>query len=166
MTYDYLPGDPLGIDDVRPIWLDVMQCGVSEFNPPKQSGSFTSTSFPWQSDVDGELLGMVGHLHDGGLRLMVEADGVPACNSDASYGDSKEFVESDVMGFANEAPSTHLSRMGVCTKGTLAVKKVTKGQRWVIKAEYDYGKHKGLTNDAGKQMHVMGIALAFVRKEI
>jgi hypothetical protein len=63
MTYDILDGHPFR-DDAKCVWLDVRQCGTSEFTPPSYSNRFT-IDYSWTSTVEGEIVGVLGHLHDG-----------------------------------------------------------------------------------------------------
>ena len=48
MTWDFVPGHKAEWDDMKPIWLDIAQCGTSELNAPVQSGMLfpTSTKIP------------------------------------------------------------------------------------------------------------------------
>jgi hypothetical protein len=62
MYYDYIDGWPEGFDHVRPVWLDVDQCGISEVRPKKQTGKYTISASPWYATLDGEILGYGGHL--------------------------------------------------------------------------------------------------------
>lgn len=57
MTYDYVEGQPAGFDDVRVIWFDIDQCGLSEVvpNASQQSGKFAISGVPWTTTVDGEV---------------------------------------------------------------------------------------------------------------
>lgn len=57
----------------------------------------------------------------------------------------------------------HISKMTICVDDKLPVKKLTKGQKWKLRAEYDYNKNKGNVHAGGKQSTVMGIAIMFVR---
>ena len=63
LTYDYFDGKPAGMYEVKPIWLDVDQCGFSEARAKSQTGAYTVTSQPWRSTVTGEILGMGGTLN-------------------------------------------------------------------------------------------------------
>jgi len=85
MLYDYIEGRPEGFSNFRSIWLDVAQCGTSEIKPPKDSGSFT-VSQEWVANLNADILGAGGHLHDGGTHLTLEVDGKPVCDSVATYG--------------------------------------------------------------------------------
>jgi hypothetical protein len=66
------------------------------------------------------------------------------------------------MGNQNSA-TEHISKMSLCTNDKFADKKLVKGQKWKLRAEYDYNKNKGNRHGDGKQANVMGIAIMFVR---
>lgn len=57
ISYDYVPGNPGGFDEMKPVWFDAAQCGTSELRAPKQNGSFTVTAPKWVANFEGEILG-------------------------------------------------------------------------------------------------------------
>lgn len=57
----------------------------------------------------------------------------------------------------------HISKMSLCVGDALPVKKLQKGQKWKLRAEYDYNKNKGMLHEKGKQATVMGISIMYVR---
>jgi hypothetical protein len=85
MTYDYMEGRPEGFSNFRSIWLDVAQCGTSEVRPPKEMGSF-EVQQEWVANLNADILGAGGHLHDGGTHLTLTVDGKQVCDSVATYG--------------------------------------------------------------------------------
>jgi hypothetical protein len=62
ITYDIIEGTPAGMSQIKPIWLDVDQCGFSETRARSQTGSYSVSSTSWRANVDGELLVMGGML--------------------------------------------------------------------------------------------------------
>jgi hypothetical protein len=60
ITYDFIEGSAPGMSDIKPLWLDVDQCGFSEAKAKSQAGSYTVTSAPWKANIDGELIVMGG----------------------------------------------------------------------------------------------------------
>jgi hypothetical protein len=60
ITYDIIEGIPAGMSEIKPVWLDVDQCGFSEAKAKSQTGSYNVASAPWRANVDGELLVMGG----------------------------------------------------------------------------------------------------------
>jgi hypothetical protein len=165
MYYDYVDGIRKDWDEVKPVWFDVAQCAFSEVFPPKQDGKFTVTASPWVANINGKVIGMGGHLHDGGTNVRVLVDEKLTCDSVASYGGSPEFMQKTLLAGAHShgGAMEHISKMTMCTPGNgLGVPEVKKGQKWVLKADYDYEKFKGMTNNRGKQDTIMGIAIMYV----
>ncbi|KAF2435222.1 hypothetical protein EJ08DRAFT_730321 [Tothia fuscella] len=162
MTFDYVPGDGAGFDDMRPVWFDAAQCSTSEVKAPKQSGAFMVAAKAWTANFEGEVVGSAGHMHDGGDHLTLDVSGTGVvCDSVASYGGSAEYT-SKAMGHAHSA-TAHISKMSICMGNALKVKQLNKGQVWTLKAYYDYNKNKGMLHGDGKQATVMGIAIMYVR---
>jgi hypothetical protein len=62
VKYDYVDGKPSGMSEIKPVWLDVDQCGFSEAYAKSENGYYTISSSAWKTTVGGELLGMVGML--------------------------------------------------------------------------------------------------------
>jgi hypothetical protein len=85
MTYDFIEGRPEGFSNFRSIWLDIVECGTSEKAAPKGKDKFVEKK-TWVANLDGDILGMGGHLHDGGVNLEVRVDNEIECDSVATYG--------------------------------------------------------------------------------
>src|ERR1700742_1100898 len=96
VTYDIVDGHPYQ-DEIRPIWFDVRQCGTSEVNPPKGKNQF-SLDYTWTSSLNGEVIGSIGHLHDGGDTVTLSVDGQNTCTNVAKYGTKPEYVQKNAMG--------------------------------------------------------------------
>jgi hypothetical protein len=165
MTYDIVDGNPEDYDNVKPVWFDVAQCLTSEWPAPYNNGSYTVPSTTWVANVEGDVLGAIGHLHDGGQRVTLDVDGKQICSSDAAYGEKPEFVSPMTMGHAGSATS-HISSMTACVNNDIGIKEVKKGQVWQLKADYDYDKNKGDLHENGKQENVMGIAIMWIRQKV
>jgi hypothetical protein len=90
MYYDYVEDHPSGWDEVKPVWFDVAQCGTSEIGGGSAGSKFTISSLPWTANFEGEILGIGGHIHDGGTRIDIIANGKVACSSKATYGSNAE----------------------------------------------------------------------------
>jgi hypothetical protein len=54
------------VKPVKPVWLDVDNCGDSEYSIPA-GGS--DTHWNWQSTMRGTVVGMIGHQHHTGVRI-------------------------------------------------------------------------------------------------
>ena len=69
---------------VTPVWLDIDQCGDSEYWIP---GGFSDTHWDWNVNVAGDVVGAFGHVHGHGLAVEAtnESDGgASICESDAT----------------------------------------------------------------------------------
>lgn len=180
MTYDYIEGKSEKIGNVKAIWLDAAQCGTSEIFPPKQNGDY-SVKYTWTANMDGEIMGAGGHLHDGGTHLTLSVDGKQICDSVATYGvgkagmggpaggamggmgGSEHTASKDAAGAPKMASQEHITAMSGCHDEKLGLKQLKRGQKWVLEAFYDYAKHPGMTHANGKQENVMGIAIMYIK---
>jgi len=179
--YDIIEGKYDGLNEIKPIWLDVDQCGFSEAKARSQAGSYNIASVPWRSNVDGQLLVMGGHIHDGGIRAIIKADGKVVCDSKAGYGESSKYISGAMGGMAapkgkaggeaghghSTGGQPHISSMVLCWKGheQLKTARIASGQVWTVEAQYDYKQFAGATHPDGKQENVMGIGVIWVKKD-
>ncbi|KAF2428039.1 hypothetical protein EJ08DRAFT_719738 [Tothia fuscella] len=164
ITFDIMsPAATATYDDMKPVWFDVAQCLTSEWPAPYNSGNYTVPAATWVANFDGEIIGAAGHLHDGGQRVTLEVDGKQVCNSEAKYGETKEYVQAKAMHANPNSATEHISSMSVCMGPKFLQKDLVKGQKWKLRAEYDYNKNKGMMHGNGKQSTVMGIAIMYVR---
>jgi len=189
MTFDYVDGRPEGFSNYRTIWLDVAQCGTSEVRAPVQSGKF-NVSQTWTANLQGDILGAGGHLHDGGTHLTLTVDGKEICDSVATYAKTNSTGAMGGGGMAGMAGMTklrltelealerhdvlrkrdgphlggeHISNMSPCFGDKLGISRLEKNQKWTITGYYDYDKHAGMKMGGGKQSNVMGIAIMMVK---
>jgi hypothetical protein len=148
VTYKYVPaflGIAPGMSRFEPVWLDVDQCGDSAY--PVQAGRSTQT-YTWTVNRPGKILGLGGHLHDGGVNLEIVNDttGQVLCNSVARYGETPAYRD--------HHGNPHLSSMSTCRgTGAAPLATLTAGQRVSIRAHYDA---------AAATPDVMGIAVAYL----
>jgi hypothetical protein len=158
LTYDIVKGHPKGVDEIKVIWFDVAQCGTSEVIPMQQSGKWEMKSTSWTPNFNGEIMGAAGHLHDGGTNVHLLVDDELVCDSSATYGGSPEFIGKGMGGGHHGGPTAHISNMSLCLAGKTfgGVTKVQSGQKWNLKALYDYSAHPGMSHGGGKQDTVMG----------
>jgi hypothetical protein len=167
MTYDFFDG-PIkeGWTDLQPIWLDVDQCGMSDIHPPKDKAAFTLLSQAWTPNVEGEVVGIGTHLHDGGTTLTIIVDNkTEACNSVAKYGETPDFIykmpASGMHGPDVKIAEKHISSMSTCYFNGIGVNQMDKKQSWVLKAEYNYDEHSGNWED-GEPNEIMAIGIVYV----
>jgi hypothetical protein len=163
MTYDIVDGPlPAGWRDIRTVWFDANQCGTSEVHPPKQSGQFTITSSSWTPNFNGEVLGVSGHLHDGGTNVVIMTNNQINCNSVAAYAEKPEFKSKKMsMGASAGMAEEHISSMTACYGPEIKTRKLSSTQSWKILGKYDYSNHPG-NKEGSKQASIMSISLMFV----
>ncbi|KAF2665461.1 hypothetical protein BT63DRAFT_417021 [Microthyrium microscopicum] len=105
IQWDFIDGHPYDYE-IKPIWLDARQCGTSEVNPPAGQKKFT-IDYKWKSDVAGQIVGTIEHLHDGGTNMTVSIDGRLACDSESLYGTKPEYISAPMAPMAPApAPAT------------------------------------------------------------
>jgi hypothetical protein len=199
MYYDFLDGHPSHFQEVKPVWFDVAQCGISEVSGRTPGAKFEIRAPAWTANFDGEVHVAGGHLHDGGTAIDLITEGKTVCKSTPTYGSDEEImfraraaIKGDVLPLpAPGAPAPaaapaaaskagghahmrHIMAMTICSDhiGDLhglpvvpwEIKKVKKGQNWVLKASYDYNKYAGMKKGNTQSMSsVMGIAIMFVK---
>jgi hypothetical protein len=175
MYYDFVEGPmPSGWQDIKVVWFDVAQCGTSEVRPPKQNGNFAITSGKWAPNFEGTIVGIGGHLHDGGVELGIYYNpGQAFCTSKAGYAEKPEYISGGHSmggsapkakeGHAHGVAAKHISSMTQCYMGDkLPIEKVQRGQSWYVQGRYDYSKFEGNKEANGKQAEIMAIALMYV----
>jgi hypothetical protein len=168
MYYEILDGRlPPGWEDIKVVWFDAANCGTSEVRPAKENGAFVVRARPWKPNFEGRLLGVGGHVHDGGVDLQVMySPKDELCNSRAAYAENKQYISfggnnggmgSHMTGLA----MNHISSMTACYVPKLPITHLKRSQEWQITARYDYNKFAG-NKDKGKQSTIMAIALMYV----
>jgi hypothetical protein len=84
ITYTYRPSWE-SVQRVRPVWLDIDQCGDSEYSIP---AGFSDTHWDWKVNVPGNVVGAFGHLHGHGMAIEatkgIDHDGAVICKSVAT----------------------------------------------------------------------------------
>lgn len=163
LDYDFVPGSTPGTKNVRPLWFDAAQCGISEV--PGRTGQYTVQSGTWTSTVAGKFLMGGGHVHDGGTHLTIEQNGQVVCDSVAAYGETPEYraggaMDHDMGGMDHgDMGGWHesISSMNFCHNfGDLRV-----GDRMHITGYYDDSQHAQMSH-GGKLHNVMAIALVYI----
>jgi len=159
MHYTYVNASP-SIKALTPLWLDVNQCGISEV--PAKTGKY-SYSYTWNVNVPGKLLGIGGHVHDGGTYMNIKkASGQLICNSVAGYG-GPGFVsggmDHNMPGMPGMEGVEHLSSMTQCLSSSAAtpVATLARGDRVQMTAYYDSTAHVQMGTEP-----VMGIAVGWI----
>jgi hypothetical protein len=74
LNLGFAPATESQLIDIQPAWFDIQNCtNDSEFTVPAGTGRFTTT---WSYGLlqGGHFITMVGHLHDQGVKLILEND--------------------------------------------------------------------------------------------
>ena len=76
---------------VTPLWLDIDNCGDSEFDVPV---GYSDTHWDWRSTLSGRIVAIGGHVHDNGLGVSAEnvTRHSPICSSRAGYAPGSAFA--------------------------------------------------------------------------
>jgi hypothetical protein len=172
MYYEFVDGRmPAGWEDIKVVWFDAANCGTSEVRPTKENGAFVVRTRTWKPNFEGRILGVGGHVHDGGIDLQIKYSATEElCNSRAAYAESKEYMSfgggAGGMGGGSHSHMTglamnHISSMTTCYVPKLPLAQMKRSQEWQITARYDYDKFPG-NKENGKQQTIMAIALMYV----
>ena len=152
VTYEYVPLSTPGIKPMTPLWLDIDQCADSEVLA--KTGAYTY-SYALTSKWTGKMIGIGGHLHDGGTHLTISNNGKVVCDSKATYGGTPAYIEG--------SSSTHMPGMGHISDmsrchGTEAnpVTSIAPGDTIELVAYYDSNAHMQMGDHP-----VMGIAIGY-----
>lgn len=136
-----------GLEPVKPVWLDIDQCGDSEYTVPS---GVSDTHWDWKVNVPGHMVAMGGHVHTESHGLRIEATnqttGASICNSVATYGGTPDYFDMDGMPW--------ISSMSTCIADPVAT--VASGDVVRIHSVYD--------NPGPPDPGAMGIMLAYVHR--
>jgi hypothetical protein len=91
---------------VKPIWLDIDNCGDSEYSIPATYPAEHDSHWDWQSTMDGTIVAMGGHVHHTGRRVEATNEsqgGSLICSSSATEDMEHVVAMSPCTGFL---PST------------------------------------------------------------
>jgi hypothetical protein len=165
MTYDITEGAlPAGWQDVKTVFLDANSCRSSEVPSPKGKTEFSIQSKPWRPNVEGRIIDSMGHLHDGGIDIAIQAtQGNALCKATAVYSSKPEYVYRDT-GMAmhgDKVAKDHISEMAGCGANDIKIQKMSKDQTWYTKGVYDYNK-RAANLEGGAPSEVMAIAIVIV----
>jgi hypothetical protein len=136
VTYRYRPYWE-SVKRVKPVWLDIDQCGDSEYSIP---AGYSDTHWDWNVNVPGGVVAAIGHVHGHGIAVEATNEsegGKSICRSTATLDPI------DVHSVLS---------MSTCTGDPLAVLK--SGQDVRLHSEY---------NSTHPADDVMGIMLLYIR---
>lgn len=130
VTFTWVPDTTPGMRDVEPVWFDIDQCGDSQFAVP---AGRSVQRWTWTVNRPGDLIGVGGHLHDGGVDLTIDnvSTGERICDSVAGYGETPLYVV--------HHGGEHISSMSRCggRGARRAIARLTSGQEVRITSRYD-----------------------------
>jgi hypothetical protein len=128
-----------GLKKVSPVWLDVKNCGNSQYSVPAGK---SYTGYTWTSSMTGRVVAAGGHVHDGGVKTVLSnaTTRKDMCTSVAGYGKDPAYAGS-------------IESMSFCSWDRLGT--VRKGEVLALDAFYD---------STEAQDDVMGIVLAMVHE--
>jgi hypothetical protein len=162
MTYDIIEGPlPRGWNEVKPIWLDANQCGNSEVPAPQQTGAYSIQGKPWKPNFDGKVISLLGHLHDGGIEIDINAGPeATLCKTSANYGERNEYIftKGEMMG--DRVAREHISSMSGCSPEEIKSSEynmLRKDQEWTMKGFFNYDAREG-NLESGKQSEVSSVS--------
>jgi hypothetical protein len=143
------------------VWLDANTCGTSQVKAPSKT-TFEIDTKPWTANFDGQVMGMGGHLHDGGTHAEIMWNGKIVCDSVATYGDSSLMQGGARSRVAVASKSKHISAMSYC----LSMKEMKKGDKFLVRGYYDQTIHPMMKSNGGKLEDLMVISIFLVRVPI
>jgi hypothetical protein len=135
VTYTYRPSWE-SVKRVRPVWLDIDQCGDSEYSIP---AGYSDRHWDWNVNVPGKVVAAIGHVHGHGIAVEATNEskgGASICRSNATLDPMDMHV---------------VLSMSACTGDPVAI--VQRGQIVRLHSMYD---SPFAAND------VMGIMLLYV----
>ena len=122
------------VRSVKPVWLDIDQCGNSEYSIPQ---GYSDTHWDWNVNVPGNVVAAAGHVHGHGIAVEATKGGKSICRSEAELDP--------------DDPHRVMS-MGTCMGDPLA--RLRSGQTVRLHSEY---------NSTHAADDVMGIMLTYIR---
>jgi len=98
--------------------------------------------------VDGFIVGIRGHEHDGGSGVSVSINGKTICSSVPTY------AKVEGKGATEETHFT-IAQFSLCNDNV----KISKGDKLIVKADFDTEKHPQRQSNLGDMEHVVAIAI-------
>lgn len=131
---EYLDGKPAGYLDTRQQRVDPGICGGpngAAIHPPKGQSRFSVKTQNIVAKKDGYILNARGHMHDGGINIILKVNDKEVCNSRAVYGGPGHVTKIDGKVWETISESTYCNH-------TVPVKK---GDSIYMQANYDVELH-------------------------
>lgn len=106
---------------------------------------FEEATIPWKSPVDALILGVGGHLHDGGTAIDIYQNDKRVCEAIPTYGTGS--------GGMSHGDGEHIKAMTACR----LLSPMKAGDTFHLVAKYDLNKHPGGKTDNGELDEVCGV---------
>ncbi|KAF2669819.1 hypothetical protein BT63DRAFT_222806 [Microthyrium microscopicum] len=167
LTWEIFDGPQPAMKDAHVIWMST----INGLNCAKDAGvknpfgetnltaagvpkvkAFSEHSMPWTSPINGTMLGMGGHLHDGGMSIELYQNGKVLCETKATYASGP--AAAGAMG-SNHAGGDHLSALSSCP----LMKPLKVNDKFWLAANYDFTKHAGSVTESGDLDEIMGVGV-------
>jgi len=132
---EYLEGRPEGYMHATQQRVDPGICGGSDgvnIHPPAGQTKFSVASKDIVAQRDGYILNARGHMHDGGVNIVLKINDQEVCNSKAVYGGE---------GHTSKTPDGKVWETIRETSSCYTPIKVKKGDKFYMQANYDTELH-------------------------
>jgi hypothetical protein len=137
MQVSWVDAKDAQLKDVTPVWLDIDNCGDSQYSVPAGPSHQTST---WKSTMTGDIVAAGGHVHDQGISVTL------------SNATRHETICRSVAGYSSGSHHEgHVESMSTCIGDPVAT--VAKGDELLLDSYY----HASMPDDT-----VMGIMIAYL----
>lgn len=163
VSYEIYDGPRPDFRNSHVIWLNVgsgLNC-KAEKNPFGASNLtktgvpktlvFAESSNPWTSPIDATVMGVGGHLHDGGVSIDFYKNGERICEAKPVYA-SGAAAAAAAMG-SHHANGEHITGMSSCH----LMAPIKQNDRFWLTANYDLTKFQGSKTESGQLDEVMGV---------
>lgn len=139
LQVSWVDADDARLAEVTPVWLDVDNCGDSQYTVP---AGRSHTTWTWQSPLAGDIVAVGGHVHDNGISITL------------SNATREEEICESVAGFGTDPRYRgHIESMSTCTGDPVAT--VAEGDVLALDSYYDSPR---------RDDSVMGIMLAYIHQ--
>jgi hypothetical protein len=139
MTVTWVDAADAQLKDVTPVWLDVDNCGDSQYAIPAGP---SHTTWTWKSTMNGDIVAAGGHVHDQGVSITL------------SNATRNEKICESVAGYPSGSHHEgHVESMSTCVGDPVAT--VRTGDELVLDSYY----HASMPDDT-----VMGIMIAYLHQ--
>lgn len=139
MKISWIDAADARLKEVTPVWLDVDNCGDSQYSIPAGP---SHTTWTWKSTMAGDIVAVGGHVHDQGISITL------------SNATRNEQICESVAGYSSGSHHEgHVESMSTCVGDPLAT--VAVGDELMIDSYY----HSSEPDDT-----MMGIMLAYLHQ--